>query len=60
MWTEEEKKAKAAVITLKGDKSWKLQRKKFFDTIRKIQEANKDADPEQVMKDVLEAQEAIR
>ncbi len=50
----------AAVVPLEVYDNWKQQRKRFFDTIRKIQEANKGADPEQVMKDVLEAQQAIR
>lgn len=35
----------------------KLKRKRL---VRRIQKANKEADPKQVMKDVIEAQQAIR
>ena len=50
----------AAVVPLEVYENWRQQRKRLFDTIRELQEANKEADPEQVMKDVLEAQQAIR
>jgi antitoxin YefM len=53
-------KPAAAVVPVEVYESWKQQRKDLFDTIRKIQEANKDADPEQVWLDVVEAQQAIR
>lgn len=53
-------KPAAAVVPVKVYESWKRQREELFETIRKIQEANKDADPEEVMRDVLEAQQAIR
>ncbi len=50
----------AAVVPLEVYESWKRRRKKFFDAIREIQAANKEADPEQVMKKVVEAQQAVR
>ena len=53
-------KPAAAVVPVEVYENWKQQRRELFDTIRKIQESNKDADPEQVWQDVLEAQQAIR
>ncbi len=53
-------KPAAAVVPIQVYESWKRERKALFDAIRQIQEANKDADPEQVMRDVLEAQQAVR
>lgn len=53
-------KPAAAVVPVKVYESWKQQREELFDAIHKIQEANKDADPEKVMRDVLEAQQAVR
>jgi prevent-host-death family protein len=49
-----------AVVPIEVYQSWKRQRKAFFDAVRKIQEANSDADPDQVMADVLQAQQAVR
>ena len=53
-------KPAAAVVSIEVYESWKRQRKAFFDAIRKIQEANKDAEPDEVMRDVLQAQQAVR
>ena len=53
-------KPAAAVVPMEVYEIWKRQREAFFDAIRRIQEANKDADPDQVMRDVLQAQQAIR
>ena len=39
---------------------WEDERKALFETIRKIQQANASADPDQVMEDVLQAQQAVR
>jgi prevent-host-death family protein len=49
-----------AVVPIEVYRSWKQQRQALFDSIREIQEANRDADPEQVMQDVLQAQQAVR
>ena len=38
----------------------KIAKEQFFETVREIQEANKDADPEQVLADVTQAVEAVR
>jgi prevent-host-death family protein len=53
-------KPAAAVVPVEVYESWRRQRQALFDAVRKIQEANKDADPDEVMQDVLEAQQAIR
>ena len=53
-------KPAAAVVPIEVYESWKRQRQVLFDTIRRIQEANKDADPDEVMQDVLQAQQAVR
>jgi prevent-host-death family protein len=50
----------AAVVPLQVYENWKRQRERLFDTIRQIQAANPDADPDQVMRDVLQAQQAVR
>jgi len=50
----------AAVVPLEVYKRWKEERERLFDTIRSIQRANPGADPEQVMRDVLKAQRAVR
>jgi hypothetical protein len=39
---------------------WKEERENLFGAIRKVQAANANYDPEQVMRDVLEAQQAVR
>lgn len=50
----------AAIVPLEVYRQWKRERQELFDVIRKTQAANPDADPNQVMKEVLEAQQAIR
>ena len=50
----------AAVVPIAIYERWKKERREFFDTIRQIQAANLDADPDEVMKIVLEAQQAVR
>lgn len=53
-------KPAVAVVPLRVYEHWKRQRDLFFDAVREIQAANKDADPDEVMNNVLEAQRAIR
>ena len=53
-------KPAAAVVPIKVYEEWKRQRQAFFDAIRQIQEANRDANPDQVMQDVLQAQQEAR
>lgn len=50
----------AAIVPLEAYENLKRQREDFFATIREIQEENEDSDPEQVMRDVIEAQQAVR
>jgi prevent-host-death family protein len=53
-------KPAAAVVPIEVYKNWKRQRSEFFDAVRRIQSANEELDPDKVMEDVLEAQQAIR
>ena len=53
-------KPAAAVVPVEVYDSWKRQRKELFDVIRKIQEANRGADPDEVMQNVLQARQAVR
>jgi len=50
----------AAMVPVDVYYRWKRERQELFDTIRKIQKANADADPDQVVKEVLEAQRSVR
>lgn len=53
-------KPAAALVPVEVYDGWKRQRKELFDAIRRIQEANRDADPDEVMQEVLQAQQAVR
>ena len=53
-------KPAAAVVPIAVYENWKRQRKAFFDAVRRIQSANEEMDPDQVMEDVLQAQQALR
>ena len=53
-------KPAVAIVPLQIYEKWKQERKEFFDLIREVQAANLDADPDEVMRDVLEAQQAVR
>ena len=53
-------KRAAAIVPVEILDKWEDDRIELFDTIRKIQQANADADPDQVMEDVLQAQQAVR
>ena len=53
-------KPAAAVVPVEVYEGWKRQREDLFDAIRRIQEANRGADPDEVMQDVLQAQQAVR
>lgn len=50
----------AAVVPIEVYEHWKRERKAMFDAIREMQAVNEGADPDQVMRDVLEAQQAVR
>jgi prevent-host-death family protein len=53
-------KPAAAVVPMEVYENWQRQRADFFDAIQKIREANPDADPDEVMRDVLAAQQSLR
>ena len=53
-------KPAAAVVPVEVYENWKRQRNTFFETIRKLQEANQKFDPDQVWEDVLQAQSSSR
>ncbi|HJW91755.1 MAG TPA: type II toxin-antitoxin system Phd/YefM family antitoxin [Anaerolineales bacterium] len=53
-------KPAAAVVPIKVLENWQRQREDLIAAVRKIQQENKDADPDEVMQDVLEAQQVIR
>ena len=50
----------AAVVPMEVYLQWKQERKELFDVIRSVRAENLDADPDEAMKAVLEAQQAIR
>lgn len=50
----------AVVVPLEIYENWKKQRRRLLELIQEVQEANKNADPQEVMRDVLEAQQAVR
>ena len=50
----------AAVVPIEVYRRWKAEREELFAVIREVQVANPSADPDQVMQDVLEAQQAVR
>jgi prevent-host-death family protein len=53
-------KPAAAVVPIEVYKDWKRQRRELFEAVRRIQFTNEEVDPDQVMEDVLQAQQAIR
>jgi len=50
----------AAVVPMEVYRQWKKEREELFDVIRRIQAVHEDADPDQVMQAVLEAQHTVR
>jgi prevent-host-death family protein len=53
-------KPTAALVPIEVYENWKKDRYELFEMIRKIQEANAGADPDEVFRDVLTAQKAVR
>ena len=49
-----------AVVPIQIYENWKQQRKRLLQLIREVQEANENADPDEVMAEVLAAQQAVR
>jgi prevent-host-death family protein len=50
----------AALVPMDVYERWKREREELFDSIRRVQQLNSDADPDQVIREVLEAQQAVR
>ncbi len=50
----------AAVVPMEVYLQWKRERVELFDLIRRVRAENANADPDEVMKVVLEAQQAVR
>ena len=50
----------AAVVPIDVYQRWKQERDELFEIVREVQAANADADPDEVMQAVLEAQRAVR
>ena len=50
----------AALVPIQVYQKWKKQRQEFFDLIKEFQNVSGDTDPDEIMRDVLEAQQAIR
>ena len=52
-------KPAVAVVPIQVYENWKQHRNRLFDLISEVQAANPEADPNEVMQDVLAAQQAI-
>ncbi len=50
----------AAVVPIEVYRQWKQEHAELFDVIHRLQQTCPDADPDQIMQAVLEAQQAIR
>jgi prevent-host-death family protein len=53
-------KPAVAVVPVEIYENWKKQRTRLLTLIHEVQTANPDADPDEVMQDVLAAQQATR
>jgi prevent-host-death family protein len=53
-------KPAVAVVPVEIYENWKKQRQRLLELIHEVQTANPDADPDEVMQDVLKAQQAVR
>lgn len=49
-----------AIVPLEVYENWKKQRQRLLQLIQEVQSANEEFDPDAVMADVLEAQQAVR
>lgn len=50
----------AALVPMRVYRQWQQERQELFDLLRQAQERNRDADPDQVLEDALQAQRAVR
>jgi prevent-host-death family protein len=53
-------KPAVAVVPVQVYENWKQQRKRLLELISEVQAANPEADPDEVMQDVVVAQQAVR
>ncbi len=53
-------KPAVAVVPVEIYENWKKERMRLLELIQEVQAANPDAQPDEVMRDVLEAQQAVR
>lgn len=53
-------KPAAAVVPIEIYESWKQRRREFFELLQKFQTSSGDVDPDEVLREVLEAQQAVR
>ncbi len=53
-------KPAAALVPVNVYESWKREREQLFATIRSLQGINPGADPDQVLRDILDAQHEFR
>ncbi len=53
-------KAAVALVPIHVYENWKQQRNRLYDLINEVQTANPDSSPEEVMQDVLAAQQFVR
>ncbi len=53
-------KPAVAVVPIQVYENWKLQRRRLMELVQEIQAANPETDPDEVMADVLAAQQAVR
>ncbi len=57
---ERKGKPAAAIVPLELYENWRRNRDQFFEIVHEVQQANQSADPDEVMRLVLEAQQAVR
>ena len=50
----------AAIVPISLYRRWQHERQELFNVIREIRRRNQEADPDEVMQEVLEAQQAVR
>jgi hypothetical protein len=50
----------AVIVPMNVYENWRQSRRRFFEIVREVQQANADVDPDEVMELVLEAQRAVR
>lgn len=53
-------KPAVAVVPIQVYENWKQQRKRLLELLHDVQSANPDVQPDEVMQDVLAAQQALR